>query len=57
MMTIDEVREKLRDRRLTVVADETGLAYDTVRRVAAGKFVSISYETVERLSEYLEKKA
>lgn len=57
MLTIDEVREKLRDRRLTVVADETGLAYDTVRRVAAGKFINISYETVARLSEYLERKA
>ena len=56
MLTIDEVREKLRDRRLTVVADETGLAYDTVRRVAAGKFINISYETVSRLSEYLERK-
>jgi DNA-binding Xre family transcriptional regulator len=57
MLKIDEIRERLRDRRLTVVADETGLAYDTVRRVAAGKFTNISYETVARLSDYLEKNA
>lgn len=56
MMTLSEVRAALSDRRLTTVATATGLAYDTVRRVANGEIVSVSYDTIERLSNYLEGK-
>lgn len=54
MMTLGQVRAALADRRLTVVARETGLAYDTVWRVASGRAKAVSYDVVERLSRYLE---
>lgn len=54
MMTLEEVQAGLKDRRLKVVARHTGLAYDTVWRVASGNMVRVSYETVQTLSDYLE---
>jgi hypothetical protein len=57
MMTLDRVREILKDRKLKVVAEGSGLAYDTVRRVAAGSNKAVSYEVVKKLSDYLESKS
>jgi len=57
MLTLEEVKEKLKDRRLPAVAQSTGLAYGTVRKVAAGEDKAVSYDVVKRLSDYLEGKA
>ena len=54
MMTLEQVRQALQDRKLHAVAGATGLAYDTVWRVYAGRYKRISYETVRTLSDYLE---
>lgn len=56
MMNLRQVQEALKDRRLTVVAEATGLHYDTVWRVASGRVTAPSYDVVERLSHYLEEK-
>lgn len=54
MMTVDQVREALADRKLRTVADKTGLSYDTVWRVRNGDNCHrVSYEVVKRLSDYL----
>lgn len=53
MMTLEEVREKLHDRKLTAVADATGLHYQTVYRVAKSIDKSVSYDVVKKLSDYL----
>jgi hypothetical protein len=53
MYTLEEIRERLRDRNLRVVAERTGLGYATVLRVMRGRLAS--YETVERLSAYLRR--
>jgi len=52
IMTIEEVRRALQDRRLVVVAHETNLSYPTVKAIADGKG-SPKYETVKLLSDYL----
>lgn len=57
MMTLEEVQKALQDRKTAPVAEATGLAYDTVRRVRAGKFSHISYDTVKALSDYMEGKS
>lgn len=56
MMTLPAVVAALQDRNLKAVADKTGLAYDTVRRVANDMTVEVSYKTIEVLSDYLEGK-
>ena len=54
MMTIDAVVAALEDRNLKAVAEKTGLSYDTVRRVANGATIQVSYKTMQILSDYLE---
>lgn len=54
MMTLEQVRQGLQDRKLRAVAQATGLAYDTVWRVATGRMERVSYDTVKALSDYLE---
>ena len=54
MMTLEQVKEALQDRKLTQVAERTGLAYQTVWRVSAGKGERVSYDVVKTLSDYLE---
>jgi hypothetical protein len=56
MLSLEEIQEKLKDRKLKTVAEKTGLHYDTVRRLAYGYFKSPSYEAVKILSDYLESK-
>lgn len=54
MMTIEQIIEALRDRKLTVVAAASGLSYDTVWRVASGNSRAVSYETIRKLSDYIQ---
>lgn len=56
MKTIEEIQEGLTRHRLEVVAAETGLSYGTVRRYAAGIPTRPAFDTVQRLSEWLEQK-
>ena len=56
MMTLEEVREKLVDRRIDMVADATGLHYGTVQEIRSGKNDNPSYKTVKALSDYFEGK-
>jgi len=55
IMTMAEVRAGLADRKLTVVAEETGLKYHTVMEVANGKRANPTYETYIALVNYLTK--
>lgn len=54
MMTLEQVRAALSDRRLTDVARATGMSYDTVWRIANNHSPAVSYESVRRLSNYLQ---
>ena len=53
MMTLEQVQQALQDRRLRRVAEATGLAYNTVWRVASNRTAEVSYDVVKRLSDYL----
>jgi DNA-binding Xre family transcriptional regulator len=57
MMTLDDIVRALHDRKATVVAQEVGLSYQTVWRVARGEVKNVSYETARKLSDYLKNKA
>lgn len=56
MMTLEEIREKLKDRRLSMVAVATGLSRQAIYNVVTGKTPNPSHETVRRLMEYLESR-
>lgn len=55
--TIKEIREGLADRRLTVVARETGLHYNTVRRIAAGECKDCTHRVAMKLASYLNRES
>ena len=55
MLRLEQIKIYLRDRNLKAVARDTGLSYMTVRRVALG-LTKPDYETIEKLSDYVEEK-
>jgi DNA-binding phage protein len=52
-MTIEEIREKLKDRNLSEVARQTKLHKNAIYRFMDGS-VKPYFETVQKLNEYLE---
>jgi transcriptional regulator with XRE-family HTH domain len=52
---LEEIRERLHDRKLTVVAQSTGLHYNTVYRIANGSSKDPAYSVIKRLSDYLDQ--
>ena len=53
LLTVEEIREKLSDRRLAVVADRIGMTYACLSRVMRGG--QPTKRTIRRVQEYLEK--
>lgn len=54
MLTMPEIVEKLKDRKLRTVADACGISYPQLWRIAAKKVRLVSPSTMEKLSNYLE---
>lgn len=54
MLTIEQIQRRLQVMNLLKVSEASGVAYNTVRRIAAGA-CNVEYETVRKLSEYLER--
>ena len=52
MIPLETIRDALQDRRLTVVAEKSGLSHPTVKAVHQGN-ERISLNTWRKLSEYL----
>ena len=57
MMTLNNIRLALQDRRIGLVAQATGLHINTVRDVRDNESANPSYRVLAALSEYLEKNA
>jgi hypothetical protein len=55
ILSLEKIRELLKDRRLYVVARGAGLSYPTVRSIALGER-DAAYSTVKKLSDYFGKK-
>jgi len=54
IMQLEEIREKLADRRLAVVADGARLHYNTLRAIRDGEKTNPTLETMRRLTAYFE---
>jgi DNA-binding Xre family transcriptional regulator len=54
MMSIEQIRQALADRRLSVVAQATGISYGTLYGIREGKNDNPGVKTMERLGAYLE---
>ena len=54
MLTLKQVREALQDRRLSVVAKETGLHVNTIMHIRDNPDANPTYRVLVALSDYLE---
>jgi len=57
MMTLEQVRAQLQDRRPYMVAKETGLHFNTVRAIRDDPKANPTYKALKALSDYLESRA
>lgn len=55
MLTVEEISQKLKDRKLGVVAESTGLHYNTIKSIRDGSSKRPSHDTVKALSDYLNQ--
>ena len=55
MLTIEEVSRRLGDRNLKKVSENTGISYPTVWKIANNQAGNVGYDTVRKLSDYLEQ--
>lgn len=53
MMTLEQIKQALRDRRPGIVAEETGLHVNTVRDVRDNPGANPTYKVLKALSDYL----
>lgn len=54
MLTLEEVRRRLKDANIKKVCKNSGVSYGAIARLIRG--ADPQYSTVERLSDYLEDK-
>lgn len=57
MLTLEQIREALQDRKLKVVAEATGLHLNTVQKVRNNSDANPTYRVLLALSTYLESGA
>ena len=53
MLTLEQIREALRDRMPSRVAEATGLHYNTIRDVRDNPQANPTYKVLKALSDYL----
>ena len=54
-LSIKEIQEGLKDRRLYVIKDEIGCSYPTLKALADGKPGNYTQKTLRAVSDYLRK--
>ena len=52
MLTLEQIRNKLQDRRLGLIVKATGLHYNTLREVRDNSEANPTYKVVELLNDY-----
>ena len=55
MFTIKEIKEKLEDRRISVVSEKTGLSRQVIYNIVLGKSKNPTYDTMVKLNEYFQE--
>lgn len=55
METLEQLRQLLHDRRLLVVAKETGIHYNTLKSIRDDEKANPTYRVVQSLYEYLTR--
>jgi DNA-binding Xre family transcriptional regulator len=56
MLSIEQIKEMLKDRNLEAVAERTGLSRQTLSNIRNDKAKAPAYRTIKTISDYLEGK-
>lgn len=56
MLTPEQIKNKLQDRKLGYIAEQTGLSPQTLWYIKTGKSKNLAFSTIEKLSEYFEER-
>lgn len=54
MDEVQQIIERLRDRKLKLVAEKTGISYQGIRNLIKGKTQNPTVKTIDKLREYLD---
>jgi len=55
MLSLEDIQKQLDDRNLKTISNRIGLSYMTIWKVkTGGKYDNFSYETIKKISDYLE---
>jgi len=54
MMKLEEIRELLKDRRVSMIAEATGIHFNTIREIRDNKNANPTYKVMTKLTDYLE---
>ena len=55
MLNLEQIKEKLQDRKLMVVSEKTGVHYNTLKNILDGKNTNPTIRVIEAISNYLEE--
>lgn len=55
LLSLEEISKKLKDRKLHVVSEATGLSFPTLRKLTEGKTKEYHYSTLLSISNYFKK--
>ena len=55
MLTIEQIRNRLKDRQLSKVAKATGLSTQTLWRIRQDPKINVRYDTLAKLNRYFEE--
>lgn len=53
MLTLEQIKDRLNDRRIDIVARRTGLHYNTIKGLRDGTNGNPKHSTISRISQYL----
>ena len=56
MMTLEQIKQALSDRRPSMVAEATNIHVNTIRQIRDGENVNPTYVVLKALSDYLKGK-
>lgn len=55
LLSLEDIQQLLKDKRLYVVSNATGLSFPTLKKMADGKKENFTYKTIKAISDYLKK--
>jgi len=53
ILSLKEIQENLKDKRLYIVAKKIGLSYPTLKRLVKGNSQNYNYKTLKLVSDYI----